>query len=72
MTTKLPTTVRAVKARITAIRKLANDDERAHGAEDALYADVLRAIATGVALDPAAMAREALTTETIGFERYCA
>ena len=47
------------------------DYEAAHGEENDLWRDVLRAIASG-ADSPRAMARETLETTRIGFERYTA
>lgn len=47
------------------------DDETAHGMEDALWADVLRAIAAGDA-DAPALARAALTTQEMNFSRWTA
>jgi hypothetical protein len=60
-----------VRARVEEIRSVADDDESAHGKEDRLHADVLRAIASG---NPhaQALALEALATEDIGFARWCA
>ena len=62
-----------VRARVAGIRAVApKDDEAAHGAEDALYAALLRAIAEGRCDDVAQCAREALKTEEIDFARWCA
>jgi hypothetical protein len=47
------------------------DPEEAHGLEDALWSDVLRAIAEG-AENPRELAAEALTTEDIAFPRWYA
>src|ERR1051326_1491076 len=65
-------TVQDVKSRVAKIRKLRDDSEMAHAAEDALYEELLAAIASGIAEEPAAMARVALETSTIDFERWCA
>lgn len=64
-------TVNEIRARVEAIRALAWDDEAAHGREDELRADVLRAIAEG-APDAAALAAAALETGAIEFARWCA
>lgn len=53
------------------ILQLSGDDERAHGAEDALFVAVLESIADGEAEDPVKMARLALTSRAIPFARYC-
>lgn len=45
-----------------------HDDEHAHNLEDALYLDVLRAIADG-APNAAELARDALRTQEINFSR---
>lgn len=44
--------------------------EEAHMAEDELWRAVLRAIATGAAVDGASMARLALTTAGLDFSRW--
>jgi hypothetical protein len=61
-----------VKARVAAIFGAAGDPERAHGLEDELYLDVLRAIATGRCLDypPEDFAEEALRASAVSFPRY--
>jgi hypothetical protein len=51
-------------------REAARDDERAHGLEDALHKDVLKAIAEG-ARNGRQLAAEALTTSEIKFGRWC-
>ncbi len=61
-----------VIARVTAIRAMKSDDEAAHAAEDALYRDVLKAIAEGDAEEPAGVARIALSSQRIKFKRHCA
>jgi hypothetical protein len=61
-----------VRERVEAIREAAEDDEFAHGLEDSLYEDILRAIADGRCLDPVACATEALKTRDINFARWCA
>lgn len=60
-----------VRARVAAIEAGKHDDERAHGNEDALWADVLAAIAQG-ADNSQALAVEALKTTGIHFARWCA
>ncbi len=64
-----------VKRRVAEVADLAivaDDDERAHGAEDSLYADLLRAIADGTCADPQRCAQLALETQTFGFSRWSA
>jgi phosphate uptake regulator len=56
--------------RIEAIRAMASDDEMAHGEEDSLYEDILRAIAEGTCENPQECARLALTTQDIEFHRW--
>ena len=65
-------TLKEVTDRVAAIYRMRGDDEAAHGAEDKLYADVLRSIADGTAKDPAALAVVALTTSEFDFARWCA
>lgn len=62
----------SVVDRVERIRASVGDDERAHSMEDALYTDLLRAIAAGLCEDPAACAKAALTTQTFGFARWYA
>jgi hypothetical protein len=64
-------TIDEVKRRVAFIRKNKDDDEAAHGAEDALHSDVLDAIASGseIARD---LAREAMKTKRIMFNRWSA
>lgn len=64
-------TVEDVRAEVAAIRRMAGDAEMAHGAEDELHQNVLRAIAAG-ADNAAEIAGEALMTMEIEFERWCA
>lgn len=47
------------------------DDELAHSMEDALWEDVLRAIADG-APNAAELAKAALATKELDFARWCA
>lgn len=63
-------TPRKVKAEVGRIRKMADDDESAHCAEDDLYLNVLAAIAEGRCADPAACAAEAVKTKGIDFHRW--
>ena len=65
-------TPKRVRERVKWIDSVRGDDEAAHSAEDALYAEVLRAIADGTAEDAQACAKEALKTQHIGFARWCA
>lgn len=60
-----------VRARVEAIRAVADDEEDAHGKEDDLRADVLRVIANG-SPHAQALALEALATEAIQFRRWYA
>lgn len=59
-----------VRQQVDALRANHGDYEGAHGDEDRLYADVLRAISAGTCTDPAACATEALKTADIDFPRY--
>lgn len=65
-------TTKEVRRRVAAIRKAVQDDERAHGMENTLYIDVLRAIATHQCEDPASCAKAALATEKLDFNRWTA
>lgn len=63
-----------VKARVDAIDALlasTHDNEVAHGMEDALFVDVLKAISRGAA-DPAGLARAALVANRLDYERWYA
>ncbi len=67
--------VEQVKKRVESIRyegMVKRDHEAAHCEEDHLRADLLRAIAAGECADPAACAAEALKTEDMDFQRWCA
>jgi hypothetical protein len=64
-------TVAKVRQRVEKIRRDVNDDESCHAEEDALYADVLKAIVNG-ADDPVGLAAAALETEKIRFSRWYA
>lgn len=63
--------VKEVEARVEAIRENRDDDESAHGQEDELHQDVLRAIAAG-APNAQELAKAALETTVINFSRWCA
>lgn len=64
-------TVEEVKKHVERIREMAGDDEGAHGTEDDLWEEVLRAISEG-AKKPKQLAIEALKTTEIDFARWCA
>lgn len=48
-----------------------SDDEAAHGREDDLYEKVLRSIAADGVSDPRKLARIALKTKGLEFQRHC-
>ena len=58
-----------VRERLREIEAIRDDDETAHRWQDALYEDVLEALAAGG--DPL-LAAEALKVRDINFERWCA
>jgi len=58
--------------RVHQIRKNQGDVETAHGMEDYLWQEVLQTIADGTAEDPAALARAALKTTELDFDRWYA
>ena len=60
-----------VKERVAVIEDMMGDFEAAHGAEDSLFEDVLRAIANGTN-KPKELAAEALKSKLIDFGRHCA
>lgn len=64
-------TVKEIQARVERIRQVAYDCEVAHGAEDGLYQDVLLAIHHGCK-DPRKLAKAALETKKLQFERHTA
>lgn len=64
-------TVVDVIASVAEIEAIKMDDEAAHGKEDSLREDVLRAIADGHP-DARGLAVEALKTSEINFSRWCA
>lgn len=62
-----------VAERVAQIRAMAGDDEAAHCAEDALYGEVLAAIASdGCTDDVREVAAAALKTQDIEFSRWYA
>lgn len=61
-----------VANRVAEIRALRGDDEVQHSKEDELHRDVLLAIAEGRAEDPAGVARMALTSLRLKFNRWAA
>ena len=65
-------TVDDVTAEVERIREMRWDDEAAHGAEDNLWENVLRLIASGETDKPAELAAAALKTKTVEFARWCA
>ena len=65
-------TAQLVRDRVEQIRLSAGDDEAAHSMEDSLREDLLQAIAHGTCEDPRECAIEALKTNAIEFERWCA
>lgn len=66
--------IEELRQRVADLEASRGDDEAAHGEEDALRESVLRAIADGSATGDEAreMARIALSTEAIDFNRWCA
>jgi hypothetical protein len=65
-------TIANVEAEVQRIAAMANDDERAHVAEDELHQSVLAYIAEHGDAHSQALARAALATMDIGFARWCA
>lgn len=63
-----------VRDRLEHIRDIAGDDEAAHGAQDALFREVLTAIAsgTGSLRNARVIAEDALTVDEIDFARWMA
>lgn len=61
-----------VEQRLRKIGEASGDDELAHGMEDELHQDVLRAIADGTIVDGATCARLALKSLDMKFKRWCA
>ncbi|MFP8960022.1 hypothetical protein ACLIYP_05530 [Streptomyces nanhaiensis] len=64
-------TAEDIARRLAEIHAVQDDNEAAHGLEDALHRDVLAAIAAG-APDAELLAAAALRTETLDFGRWCA
>lgn len=62
-------TVEEVRQRVVEIDEISDDGELAHRREDGLFCDVLKAIAEG-APDAAALARAALESRELVFDRY--
>lgn len=65
-------TISSVEAEVQRIADMANDDESAHAAEDALHQSVLSYIVDHGDAMSAALARAALATTNISFARWCA
>lgn len=61
-----------VVEQVKRIRSMAYDDEAAHSMEDELWFNVLMAIASSKVEYPDELAKEALRTRDIKFERWCA
>jgi hypothetical protein len=66
-------TLDVVQASVGKIEQLAaaKKGPTAHHAEDALFLDLLRAIASGEYVDPRACAREAVRSADLEFYRWC-
>lgn len=66
-------TLQEVRDKVKEIGRAASarDYERAHCEEDALYLEVLRAVASGDS-DSSRMARAAVSTQLFVFPRHCA
>lgn len=64
-------TIEEIRVRVEGIRKSTYDDEACHSSEDALWRDVLEAIASG-ASNAQELAAEAIKTQEIDFARWCA
>jgi hypothetical protein len=65
-------TLDAIRQRLAEIVAASDDSEAAHSYEDALYADVLDAIAKGACEKPKEAAALALTTKDMSFTRWYA
>lgn len=61
-----------IKEALATLRECAGDSDIAHGMEDRLHREVLRAIASGQCAEPAECASLALTSENIDFARHTA
>lgn len=64
-------TLAEIEQKAAEIEAAAHDPESAHSLEDELREQVLQTIADGCA-DPQALARAALKTRELDFERWCA
>ena len=64
--------VRLTVAEMQLSCKGCGDHESLHAAEDDLYLSLLKAIAKGSCEDPQGCAKEALKTQKLKFERWCA
>lgn len=65
-------TIKDVQEAVVFLEAISGDDEAAHSDEDALHRAVLAAIADGTAENPQEMARLAVETAHINFERWMA
>lgn len=67
-------TTKVIQQRINAIREMAGDDESAHAAEDSLYLEFIKYVASlgGVYSDLANKAKLLHQTQNIKFARWCA
>lgn len=67
-------TLKEARKRVKEIKEITGDPEHAHGEEDELYHDFVKAVATGeIAGDEAAqIAKVLLKTEKIDFPRWTA
>lgn len=63
--------LKKVRDQLRLIEEMAYDDESAHGYEDALYIEVLEAVAAGHP-ESALLAAEALKARDMDFCRWCA
>lgn len=61
-----------VKQQVAKIEAMKGDDEAAHSAEDGLRAEFIALVSEVGPPELAAMAREVLKTDEIGFCRWCA
>lgn len=61
-----------VNRRLADIERVKDDFECAHGMQDALFRDALRAIADGETDDVASLALAVLRVDSIDFARYMA
>lgn len=66
-------TVAQIEARVAEVARLAEtDNEAAHGEEDAIFVDLVQAIAEGRCIDPGACARAALLVCDLNYTRWYA